>query len=88
LTTFLQAKTGIAAEVGWSTGWYSNGGKEKGLRPREGGNKMEWEVVTALALAAPIILLPVAFVGYLTVGGIYGLVKEARKAGRKAEATA
>ena len=49
---------------------------------------MEWEVVTALALAAPIILLPVAFVGYLTVGGIYGLVKEVRKAGKKAEATA
>jgi len=49
---------------------------------------MEWEVVVALALMAPIILLPVAFVGYLTVGGIYGVAREARKAGRKAEAAA
>jgi hypothetical protein len=49
---------------------------------------MEWEIVTAMALAAPIILLPVAFVGYLTVGGIYGAVREARKAGRKVRATA
>jgi hypothetical protein len=49
---------------------------------------MEWEIVVALALMAPIILLPVAFVGYLTAGGIYGAVREARKAGRKAEARA
>jgi hypothetical protein len=49
---------------------------------------MEWEIAVAMALAAPIILLPVAFVGYLTVGGIYGAVREARKAGRKATATA
>ena len=49
---------------------------------------MEWEIVVALALMAPVILLPVAFVGYLTVGGIYGAAREARKAGRKARATA
>ena len=49
---------------------------------------MEWEIVVALALMAPIILLPVAFVGYLTVGGIYGAVREARKAGRKVGARA
>ncbi len=49
---------------------------------------MEWEIAVAMALAAPIILLPVAFVGYLTVGGIHGAVREARKAGRKATATA
>jgi hypothetical protein len=49
---------------------------------------MDWTTVTALALAAPIILLPVAFVGYLTAGGIYAAVREARKAARKAPATA
>jgi len=49
---------------------------------------MEREIVVALALMAPIILLPVAFVGYLTVGGIYAAVRETRKAGRKAEARA
>ena len=49
---------------------------------------MEWEIVVALALMAPIVLLPVAFVGYLTVGGIYAAVRETRKAGRKAKVTA
>ena len=33
---------------------------------------MEWEIVVAMALAAPIILLPVAFVGYLTSAGSTG----------------
>lgn len=49
---------------------------------------MEWEIVVALALMAPIILLPAAFVGHLTVGGIYGAVRETRKTGRKAKVTA
>ena len=49
---------------------------------------MEWEIVVALAIMAPIILLPVAFVEYLTVGGIYTVVRETRKAGRKAKVTA
>ncbi len=49
---------------------------------------MEWTVVTAIAVMAPIVLLPVAFVGYLTVGGVYGVIREARKAGRKVEAAA
>lgn len=49
---------------------------------------MEWEIVVAMAVATPIILLPVAFVGYLTVGGIRGAVREARRAGRKAGAAA
>jgi hypothetical protein len=49
---------------------------------------MEWEIVVALTLMAPIILLPVTFVGYLTVGGIYAAVRETRRAGRKAKVTA
>ena len=60
--------------------------KAHGLKKEE--RKMEWHVVAAIALATPIILLPVVFVGYLTVGGIYAAVKEARKAGKKAEAAA
>jgi hypothetical protein len=31
--------------------------------------------VVAAVVMTPIILLPVAFVGYLTVGGIYGAIK-------------
>mgnify|MGYP001766814970 CR=1 FL=1 len=39
--------------------------------------------VIAAVVMTPVILLPVAFVGYLTIGGIYGAVKGARVA-RKA----
>ena len=44
---------------------------------------MEWQIILALVLAAPIILVPVAFVWYLNIGGIVA-AKEARK--RKAAA--
>ena len=40
---------------------------------------MEGTVIAALAVVIPIILLPVAFVGYLTIGGAYAAAKEARK---------
>ena len=40
---------------------------------------MEWQVVLALVLVVPIILVPVAFVWYLTVGGAYVAMKEARE---------
>ena len=38
---------------------------------------MEWQVVVALIVAIPIIVLPAAFVWYLNIGGIYIAVKEA-----------
>jgi len=40
---------------------------------------MEGAVIAALAVVTPIILLPVAFVGYLTIGGAYAAAKAARK---------
>ncbi len=40
---------------------------------------MEWQIIVALVLAVPIILLPVAFVWYLNMGGIYTAIKEARE---------
>jgi hypothetical protein len=43
--------------------------------------------VIAAVVMTPIILLPVAFVGYLTIGGIYGAVKGARVAKKAATAT-
>jgi len=58
-------------------------GKEKGLRAREGEKEMTTTVVAAVVMT-PIILLPVAFVGYLTIGGIYGAVKGAGKVAKKA----
>jgi len=39
---------------------------------------MEWQVVIALVVAIPIILIPVVFVWYLNIGGIYAAIKEAR----------
>ena len=39
---------------------------------------MEWEIIVALVIAIPVILLPVAFVWFLNIGGIYASAKEAR----------
>ncbi len=40
---------------------------------------MEWQIVVAVALMVPVLLIPVAFVWYLNIGGIYAAVKEARQ---------
>jgi len=40
---------------------------------------MEWQIVVALVLAIPVILVPVAFVWYLNVKGIHAVRKEARE---------
>ena len=40
---------------------------------------MQWEIIVALAIAVPVILLPVAFVWYLNIGGIYTAIKDARE---------
>lgn len=39
---------------------------------------MEWQVILALVVAIPIILIPIALVWYINVGGIYLAIKEAR----------
>jgi hypothetical protein len=40
---------------------------------------MEWPIILVIVIAIPIILLPVAFVWYLNIAGIYSSMKEARK---------
>ncbi len=40
---------------------------------------MEWQVLLALVLAVPVVLLPVAFVWYLNAGGFVAAIKEAQK---------
>ncbi len=40
---------------------------------------MEWHVVVAMVLAIPVILVPVAFIWYLNIGGILAAWKEARE---------
>ena len=46
---------------------------------------MEWQVILLLVLAVPVLLIPVVFVWYLNIGGIYMAIKEARakKAAKK-----
>ena len=49
---------------------------------------MEWQIIVALVIAIPIILLPVAYIWYINIGGIYLAIKEARakRAVRRKEA--
>jgi len=39
---------------------------------------MEWEFIVALVVMVPVILLPVAFVWYLNIGGAMAAIREAR----------
>jgi len=41
--------------------------------------KMEWQIIVALIVAIPFILIPPVFVWYLNIGGIYAIIKEARE---------
>lgn len=36
---------------------------------------MQWQFIVALVVAVPIILLPVAYLWYLNVGGIYKAIR-------------
>jgi len=40
---------------------------------------MEWQIILALVLAIPIILIPAAFAWYLNVSGIFTVIRETRK---------
>ncbi len=40
---------------------------------------MEWQVILALVLAIPVMLIPVALIWYINIGGIYLAIKEARE---------
>ena len=40
---------------------------------------MEWQVILALVLAIPVVLIPLALIWYINVGGIYVAIKEARE---------
>ena len=39
---------------------------------------MEWQIIVALLIAVPVILIPVVFVWFLNFGGIVEAFKEAR----------
>ena len=39
---------------------------------------MGWQVIVALVIAVPVLLIPVVLVWYINFGGIYVAIKEAR----------
>ena len=49
---------------------------------------MQWQLIVALAIVIPVILLPVAFVWFLNIGGMIHAVREARAARVREAATA
>ena len=40
---------------------------------------MEWQIVVALVVMIPVILLPVVFVWFLNFGGLYSIMKRVRE---------
>ena len=40
---------------------------------------MEWQVILVLVLAVPVVLIPVALILYMNLGGIYLAIKDARE---------
>lgn len=40
---------------------------------------MEWQIIIAIVVAIPVILLPVVLVWYINIAGIYTAVKEAKE---------
>ena len=50
--------------------------------------QMELTLIVALAVAIPVVLLPVALVWYINIGGIVHAVREARAAREKKVAAA
>ena len=44
---------------------------------------MEWPVILAIALAVPVVLIPLAFVWYLNVSGLYRVISDARQRQRR-----
>ena len=40
---------------------------------------MEWQIIVALVVTIPILLIPVVFIWYLNIGGIYAAIREARE---------
>ena len=40
---------------------------------------MEWQLILALVIAIPVILIPVVFIWFLNVSGLYTVIRETRK---------
>jgi heme/copper-type cytochrome/quinol oxidase subunit 2 len=50
-----------------------------GKQARRQEKEMEWQLIVALVIMIPIILVPVAFVWYLNLGGMRLLLRAVRR---------
>ena len=48
---------------------------------------MAWQFILAIVLAIPIIILPVAFIWYINVSGLYKVMRDARERQKRRERT-
>jgi len=44
---------------------------------------MEWQIVLAIILVLPVILLPLALIWYMNVSGLYQVMRDAREKRKK-----
>ncbi len=44
---------------------------------------MEWQIILAIVLAIPLIVLPAAFIWYMNVSGLYQVMRDARERQKK-----
>jgi len=49
---------------------------------------MEWQIIVALVVVAPLILFPVVFIWYLNFGGLIAALRQRAKAAAKERAGA
>ena len=40
---------------------------------------MDWQIILAIVVAIPVILIPAVLIWYLNVSGIYTVIRETRK---------
>lgn len=45
--------------------------------------EMDWYIILAIVLGIPIVLLPIAFVWYLNVSGLYQVIRDVRQRQRR-----
>jgi hypothetical protein len=44
---------------------------------------MAWQIILGVVLGIPMVLLPIAFVWYLNVSGLYQVIRESRSRRQK-----
>jgi hypothetical protein len=45
---------------------------------------MAWQIALGVILGIPLVLLPIAFVWYLNVSGLYQVIRDSRRRHKKA----